>query len=149
MKVRAKHEGDSSSYKLAKRLRQSGSIVEKILWKIVREQSKNKEVKFRYQHPIQPYVVDFVCLPARLIVEIDGASHDTAADIDRIHQNYLENQGFCVLRFTNDEVMKDACSVANSMIETAQVRQQERWTQTPPRIFSVRQKKFDPPARGG
>jgi very-short-patch-repair endonuclease len=60
--------------------------------------------KFRRQHPIGEYIVDFVCLSARLVVELDGYSHgfDTQAAYDANRQRYLEVQGYKVLRFSGD-----------------------------------------------
>jgi very-short-patch-repair endonuclease len=59
--------------------------------------------KFRRQAPIGPYVVDFVCFAARLVVELDGNSHDdVVADHDGRRQAWLESQGFKVLRLSTD-----------------------------------------------
>jgi very-short-patch-repair endonuclease len=59
--------------------------------------------KFRRQAPIGPYVVDFVCFAARLVVELDGDSHDEVQfDYDERRQTWLESQGFKVLRLSGD-----------------------------------------------
>ena len=59
--------------------------------------------KFRKQAPIGPYVVDFVCFAARLVVELDGSSHDGVRfDYDEGRQAWLESQGFKVLRLSAD-----------------------------------------------
>ena len=59
--------------------------------------------RFRRQAPIGPYVVDFVCFAARLVVELDGNSHDeVVADDDERRQAWLESQGFKVLRLSTD-----------------------------------------------
>jgi primosomal protein N' (replication factor Y) len=58
--------------------------------------------KFRRQHPVGPYIVDFVCLGHRLVVELDGGQHDVPTDAER--SRHLEAAGFCVLRFWNNDV---------------------------------------------
>jgi len=64
--------------------------------------------KFRKQAPIGPYVVDFVCFAARLVVELDGNSHDDVVfDHDKRRQAWLESQGFKVLRLSADNPEKD------------------------------------------
>ena len=61
---------------------------------------------FRRQAPIGPYVVDFFCPAKRLIIELDGGHHneDAAASNDRKRQLWLEQEGYCVLRFWNSEL---------------------------------------------
>jgi very-short-patch-repair endonuclease len=64
--------------------------------------------KFRRQAPIGPYVVDFVCFAARLVVELDGRSHDDVKfDYDERRQAWLESQGFRVLRLSSDNPERD------------------------------------------
>ena len=63
-------------------------------------------VRFRRQHPIGDYIADFVCLPKRLIIEIDGGYHNNAeqAEFDRMRTSWLEKKGYQVIRFTNEEI---------------------------------------------
>lgn len=63
---------------------------------------------FRKQHPIGPYVADFACTQERLIVEVDGDTHATDAEVehDRRRDAYLASQGWRVLRVTNEDVFK-------------------------------------------
>jgi very-short-patch-repair endonuclease len=130
----AQHKNGSEARRRASELRKWGTPVEKILRRALREQTKIYEVKFRYQHPIDPYIVDFVCLPARLIVEIDGMSHDSTNNYDEERQRYLEQQGFRVQRFANADVMKSALTIAATMCEMANELQKSRWQKTPPRL---------------
>lgn len=67
--------------------------------------------KFRRQHPVGDYVVDFVCLEARLVVEVDGGQHLDQAEYDAARTRWLELQGFQVLRFWNDEVLERPAAV--------------------------------------
>jgi len=63
-----------------------------------------KGFKFRRQHPIPPYIVDFYCPAAKLAIEVDGDSHYGEESYDIQRQNFLERQGISVLRFTNNEI---------------------------------------------
>jgi len=74
---------------------------ERLLWKLLRDR-RLAGLKFRRQVPIGTYVVDFVCLGRRLVVEADGPFHDSAADT--IRDAWLASQGFRVLRFHNAEL---------------------------------------------
>lgn len=75
--------------------------------------------KFRRQHPIGEYVVDFVCLAAGIVVELDGASHDHEVQFnyDERRQSWLESQGYKVLRFSADS---DAVDYLEGVWETIQ-----------------------------
>jgi len=68
-------------------------------------------VKFRRQHAIGPYVVDFVCMGHRLIVEVDGGQHALQQDQDAARTRYLEDRGFTVVRFWNHDVLRDTDAV--------------------------------------
>jgi adenine-specific DNA-methyltransferase len=88
----------------ARDLRQQASDVEQALWQRLR----NRQIlnaKFRRQHPIPPYVVDFVCLDKKLIIEADGGQHAERQTYDERRTAFLEEQGFRVLRFWNNEVL--------------------------------------------
>jgi very-short-patch-repair endonuclease len=76
--------------------------------------------KFRRQAPIGPYVVDFVCYAARLVVELDGSSHDEVRfDYDEGRQAWLESQGFKVLRLSVDYPEMDPLEGAWETIDQA------------------------------
>ena len=63
--------------------------------------------KFVRQHPIGPYFADFVCRQTKLVIEVDGATHSTPDELrrDQIRTDYMQQQGYRVLRISNDEVM--------------------------------------------
>ncbi len=90
----------------ARSLRRRSTDAEQELWAHLRNRQL-KGAKFRRQQPIGPYVVDFFCLEAGLVVEVDGGSHagedERRADKDRTA--HLENCGYRVVRFWNNEVM--------------------------------------------
>ncbi len=87
----------------ARGLRKQMTDAETRLWFHLRRRQL-AGLRFRKQHPLGPYVVDFVCLEAALVVELDGSQHlDCAGDAAR--DGWLEAQGFRVLRFWNDDVL--------------------------------------------
>ena len=82
----------------AKQLRLHPSRAERLLWYHLREK-QIKGYKFRRQHIIDPYIVDFVCLQKRLVIELDGGQHATNTDYDVKRTHFLQSHGFKVLRF--------------------------------------------------
>ncbi len=88
---------------------------EEIVWRIVR--NSRLGVPFRRQMPIGPYFADFACPSARLIVEIDGRTHEDpeAREKDRVRQARLEKQGWRVLRFKDDLVIGGAQLVSDAI----------------------------------
>ena len=74
-------------------------------------------LKFRRQHPMSPYVVDFVCLDARLIVELDGSQHHPA--VDALRENALKAQGFRIVRFWNNDVLGNTAAVPEAIVNAS------------------------------
>ena len=103
----AEHQNDALDYERAKELRQQPVLAERLLWKQLRLLAKAENLKFRRQHPLHPYIVDFVCLPAKLVVELDGDSHDLRVDYDKNRDRSLGEMGYRVLRFANAEVYRN------------------------------------------
>ena len=101
---------------VARKLRQTSTIPELKLWQHLRNR-RFMGLKFRRQYPVGPYVVDFVCLSHKLIIELDGSQHADQVDYDNQRTEYLEHFGFRVLRFWNSELF----SQLEEMLE--QVRQ--------------------------
>ncbi len=87
----------------ARQLRQSMTDAERWLWFHLRNRACSGW-KFRRQHPVGPYVADFACVRAGVVVEVDGGQHAGRA-ADDVRTRYLESCGFIVLRFWNDEVL--------------------------------------------
>lgn len=94
----------------ARELRQRMTDAEQRLWYHLRARRLGG-FKFRRQHAVGPYVVDFVCKEAKLIVEADGGQHAADGARDARRTRYLENRGYRVLRFWNDEVLRDTRAV--------------------------------------
>ena len=74
--------------------------------------------------PIGPYVVDFACWSAKLVVELDGSQHAEQIEKDQDRTEFLESQGYCVLRFWNNEVIENLEGVLETL--TLALSQQER-----------------------
>ena len=72
-------------------------------------------MKFRRQHPIGPYVVDFFCHGAKLVVEVDGMSHEDKMAQDAAKMKHIESQGYRILRVTNEDVMRDLDTVTREI----------------------------------
>ncbi len=101
----------------SRRLRRDTTFPERLLWSRLRT-GQVGGIRFRRQHAIGPYVVDFYCASAALVVELDGRSHDEAAlDHDQTREEWLRSQGLRVIRFTNDEVIRDVGAVARAIAQ--------------------------------
>ena len=89
----------------AEDMRKNPTEAESAMWEMLR--GKNLDAKFRRQHIIGDYIVDFVCLDKQLVVELDGGYHSDPEqqELDRQRTNFLQSKGFSVLRFTNEEVL--------------------------------------------
>ena len=105
-----------SGYQQAHKLRQAQTPAEIRLWAFLRRKQM-QGARFRRQHALGPYVVDF-CAPARkLAIEIDGAQHSEQVDYDTEHTAYLDSRGYRVLRFWNAEIMNDIVRVLNTICQ--------------------------------
>jgi very-short-patch-repair endonuclease len=77
-------------------------------------------VKFRRQHPVGPFVLDFYCPERKLVVELDGAVHDAQLDRDNARTDQLADYGYRVLRFRNEDVFTNLDSVVRQILEAAE-----------------------------
>ncbi|MFT4252189.1 MAG: DUF559 domain-containing protein [Caulobacter sp.] len=94
---------DRTAY--ARRLRRQQTLAERTLWSLVRNR-RLSGFKFMRQIPIDRYFADFVCEAGKLIVELDGAVHDGREDYDGRRTHALEQYGYVVLRFHNEQVRR-------------------------------------------
>ena len=95
----------------AKELRREMTPAEKLLWQEVR--AKKLGVRFRRQQIIQGFIVDFYCHKAGLVIEVDGDIHDLQKEEDERREKVLSALGLRVVRFRNDEVLKNLSAVVN------------------------------------
>jgi very-short-patch-repair endonuclease len=104
-----------SNSDFVKQLRRNMTDAELRLWYYLRAH-RLQGFKFKRQQPIGVYIVDFVCLDARLIVEVDGGQHAEARS-DQIRDAWLGNQGFRIMRFWNNDVLKSINTVLQAIVE--------------------------------
>ena len=99
-------------HQFARTLRKHPTDAEQNLWRELRYM-KLQGFHFRRQVPIGPYVADFICHSAKLIIELDGGQHNEPEDIayDRRRTSWLGTQGYQVIRFWNNDVLRDAEAV--------------------------------------
>ena len=98
----------------ARQLRRDATDAERLVWSVLRDRQLDG-YKFRRQTPIGPYIVDFLCMQGRLIIELDGGQHQQRADYDQERTRFLESRGYRVLRYWNNEVFDDLESVVNAI----------------------------------
>ena len=106
--------------RFARSLRRDMTEAEARLWHELRDR-RLMGLKFRRQVPIPPYVADFLCAEAMLVVEIDGSQHGGSVS-DAARTAFLRGRGFRVLRFWNDEVLRELDSVCETIIAYARDR---------------------------
>lgn len=102
------------SMRNARQLRRALSPPEAKLWKLLRGSPAG--IRFRRQYAVEPYVADFYCAAAKLVIEVDGAIHDYRVEHDEKRDKYLESLGLSVVRISGSEVMKDVAAVADSLL---------------------------------
>ncbi len=105
-----------TSIEHAKEMRHQPTEAEHLLWQHLR--AKRTGFKFRRQHPVFNYIPDFMCLEKKLIIEVDGGYHNDPEQqlLDKERTDYLKQNGYQVLRFTNNEVLSDANKVITQII---------------------------------
>ncbi len=100
--------------RLQRTLRRNMTEAEQRPWRHLRQRQMGGH-RFRRQHPFADYILDFVCLEARLVVEVDGGQHADQAGKDQMRSRFLERAGFRVLRFWNHEVLEELESVKEAI----------------------------------
>lgn len=107
-------------YEFSRELRQVETEAEKVLWEWLRNKKLNG-LKFRRQHPLSSYIADFYCHEKKLVIELDGAIHETKEnmDYDKTRTQQLNEEGIIVVRFRNEEVMNDIEAVIKKIREVA------------------------------
>ena len=98
---------------IAKKLRQEMTKSEACLWKYALSAKQMKGYTFNRQRPIGNYVADFVCKELKIVIELDGISHlfEEVQDKDKEKEDFLSGLGYTVLRFSDEEVLKDMRNV--------------------------------------
>ena len=101
--------------KFAKAMRHQPTNAETLIWTALRG-ARLQGFKFKRQQPIGVYIVDFVCFEHSLIIEIDGGQHGDEVSKDQARSDWLQSQGFRVMRFWNNEVIERKDDVLESII---------------------------------
>ena len=99
----------------ARELRNNPTYAEQTLWKVLRARQLSGH-RFRRQHPIGPYIVDFVCLERNLVVELDGGQHLESMEYDAERSSYLNDCGFSVIQFWNNQALKELDGVREAIL---------------------------------
>lgn len=100
----------------ARQLRKDMTDAERALWARLRRRQVLGH-KFRRQQPLGPFIVDFVCLERKLVIEVDGGQHADQQQDDARRTGWLEDQGFVVLRFWNHEVLAEPEAVIQAIAD--------------------------------
>ena len=100
-----KPRSNPSTKRKAIQLRKDSTPAERKLWAVIRNDQLG--VNFRRQHAIGSYIPDFVCIEKKIIIELDGSQHLEQEEYDKERTKYLESQGYKVIRFWNNDVVKN------------------------------------------
>jgi len=103
----------------SKRLRRELTTEERRLWYLLRSR-RFAHYKFRRQHPVGNYILDFVCCEARLAIELDGGQHDEREEYDRQRTVWLNQKGWLVIRFWNNALWNNEDGVLEKILATLQ-----------------------------
>ena len=120
--METRHRIHPTIRQFARELRQPQTPAEATLWSHLRNRSL--KYKFRRQHPINFFIIDFYCAEAKLLIEIDGISHleKEQQEYDQARTEYLEALGYKVIRFTNNDVRYNIHAVVAAIIEEVESR---------------------------
>ncbi|MBI9049468.1 MAG: endonuclease domain-containing protein [Anaerolineaceae bacterium] len=108
---------DPQTYSFARELRKAQTKAEQTLWQVIRFKQING-IRFRRQHAIGPYIVDFCSPSKKLIIEVDGGQHLEQKEYDAQRTEFLQSKGYRVLRFWNNDVMNNLEGVIQEIIQT-------------------------------
>ena len=100
----------------ARSLRKKSTDAERLLWKHLRMRQLGA-YKFRRQHPIGNYIVDFVCLEKKLVIELDGGQHTEQAAADTNRSAWLLSKGYRVLRYWNHELLRAPDVIVSNILD--------------------------------
>jgi very-short-patch-repair endonuclease len=125
--IEAMHQTQNQT-QFARRLRRKATLAEKVMWILLRDRDL-AGYKFRRQHPIGRYTVDFVSIVHRLIVECDGISHVDRSNYDQLRDTVLGQAGYRILHFTDAAVHGNPDQVAAQIL--AVLRQHNPQTRSP------------------
>ena len=104
----------------ARSLRQNQTPAEQHLWNALRNKQL-MELRFRWQHPVGRFILDFYCPSHKLVIEVDGGIHDLQREYDSERTQEIKCYGYRVLRFRNEEVLGELERVLESIVKAIEV----------------------------
>jgi len=110
----------------ARELRRRETEAETVLWAALRDRQV-AGLKFRRQRPAGPFVLDFYCAEHRLVIEVDGGVHDEQREQDAARTAILEQYGYRVVRFRNEEILTDLLAVLARIVQTVEGQPGDRF----------------------
>jgi leucyl-tRNA synthetase len=118
--MESRHRIYPALLKRAREMRQPQTPAEATPGRALR--NRNLKYKFRRQHPVDHFIVDFYCAQAKLCIEVDGAAHlePSQKEYDAARTAYLEELGYSMIRFTNDDVRYNVDAVVDEIVRKAE-----------------------------
>ena len=107
----------------ARQLRKQSTHTENLLWKQLRAK-RFSNLKWRRQQALGNYIVDFICHEKKLIIECDGGQHDEQVSYDQKRDRWLQDQGYRVLRFWNNEILGDIETVLQIIFRACRLNEE-------------------------
>lgn len=108
----------ATAMRIARQSRRQLSLPEQLLWRLLKQ--FRGELRFRRQHPVGPYVADFYCPAAKLVIEVDGRAHEWRTVRDSRRDDYVASLGLRTLRLSATEVLSDPVRVAEGLLRLCQ-----------------------------
>jgi len=109
-----RHRLPPEKTEFARQLRRNATLPERLLWDCLRAKRMHG-IKFRRQHVMGPYVADFYCAAASLVIELDGESHNEQVKYDEERTKYMQQRGYTVVRYMNEQVLSNLHEVAEDI----------------------------------
>jgi very-short-patch-repair endonuclease len=106
-------------------LRREMTPAEERLWNALKDR-KLGGLKFRAQHPVGRFILDFYCPSQRLVIELDGGVHEKQLEYDQARTEFLNAYGYRVIRFPNEEVLTNLTSVLKQILQVARATEEAR-----------------------
>ena len=106
---------------IARRLRRDMTDAERRLWSRLRNRQL-LGLKFRRQMVLEGFIADFACVEARLVIELDGGQHAENVEADRLRSRAIEGAGYLVLRFWNEDILRNTDDAIEEIVRTLEAR---------------------------
>jgi very-short-patch-repair endonuclease len=101
-----KNKQNREKITFARQLRKNSTDAERLIWSYLRSRSL-EGIKFRRQQPFGPYIVDFISTEKKLVIELDGGQHSENRTLDEDRDQFIESEGYRIIRFWNNEALQN------------------------------------------